>query len=588
MDLFDVLELIGGLSLFLFGMNLMGGALERRAGKSLNTLLGKLTGSKLAGFLTGMGVTAIIQSSSATTVMVVGFVNSGIMTLKQAINVIMGANVGTTITAWVLSLSGIESGNLFVQLLKPSSFTPILALIGIFLFMKPGSTGKDKDTGTIFLGFATLMFGMDTMSAAVAGLKEVEAFRNILVMFSNPILGVVAGAVLTAIIQSSSASVGILQALSSTGQVTIGASIPIIMGQNIGTCVTAMISSVGTNRNARRTSAVHLSFNIIGTTILLILFVLVKNLFDLSGFIDSSANQMTIAVCHTVFNLACTAILLPATGLLEKLSYKLIPEPAGKDSGEELVELDERLMTSPSIALDRCRVVTGDMITVTEDAMAAALRMLDKYDMDTAEEVRRLEGVADHYEDILGSYLVKLGTLDLSDSDSHESAKLLHMIGDLERISDHAVGILASVEELREKGIQFSEPALKELEVMVGAMKETMELAISAYTGNDLDKAMMVEPLKQIVDSLRTTLRTNHIRRMQKGMCTIEAGFVWSDLLTNLGRVADHSANIAGCVIEMSQSKLDLHDYSKAMREGNRDYADTFQMYVEKYLQKVQ
>ncbi len=586
MDLFDILELIGGLCLFLFGMNLMGAALERRAGHGLTTLLGKLTSGKMAGFLTGLGVTAIIQSSSATTVMVVGFVNSGIMTLKQAINVIMGANVGTTVTAWLLSLTGIESGNLFIQLLKPSSFTPVLALIGIILMMAPGSNGKKKDTATILLGFATLMVGMETMSAAVAGLKEVEGFRNILLLFSNPILGVLAGAILTAIIQSSSASVGILQALSSTGQITVGTSIPIIMGQNIGTCVTAMLSSIGTNRNARRTSLVHLSFNVIGTAVLLTLFCLAQALFNLSGFVNGTASETTIAIAHTTFNILCTAMLLPASGLLEKLSYKLIPEPA-TEKDEETVELDERLMTTPAVALEQCRVVTGTMASLSIQSLKQALEQLNAYDADSAAAIRKAEAKADHYEDTLGSYLVKLSTHDLNNADSLESAKLLHMIGDLERISDHAVGILASAEELRDKGIVFTPQAQKELAILREALNETVDLAVTAYETNDLSAAMRVEPLKQIVDALKAQLRSHHILRMQKGECTIEAGFVWSDLLTNLGRVADHCSNIAGCVIELSHQKLDLHDYSKAVREGGSEYADFYEAYSKKYLQHI-
>ena len=587
MDLFDILELIGGLCLFLFGMNLMGAALEKRAGHGLTTLLGRLTSGKLAGFLTGLGVTAIIQSSSATTVMVVGFVNSGVMTLKQAINVIMGANVGTTVTAWLLSLTGIESSNMFVKLLKPSSFTPVLALIGIVLMMAPNSNGKKKDTATILLGFATLMVGMETMSGAVAGLKEVEGFRNILVMFSNPILGVLAGAILTAIIQSSSASVGILQALSSTGQITIGTSIPIIMGQNIGTCVTAMLSSIGTNRNARRTSLVHLSFNIIGTVVLLALFCLAQVVFDLSGLVDSAASEMTIAVAHTAFNILCTALLLPASGLLEKLSYRFIPEPAADAAEEEVVELDERLMTTPAIALERCRVVTGTMVDISVQALKRSLKQLEQYDPDSAGAIRKAEGRADHYEDTLGSYLVKLSTHDLNDADSLESAKLLHVIGDLERISDHAVGILESAEELREKGIVFTPQAKKELSVLRQALGETVDLAVSAYETGDVHTAMQVEPLKQIIDILKAQLRSHHIIRMQKGECTIEAGFVWSDLLTNLGRVADHCSNIAGCVIELSQQKLDLHDYSKIAKAGGYDYAETYEQYSKKYLSNI-
>ena len=587
MDLFDVLELIGGLCLFLFGMNLMGSALEKRAGHGLTTILGKLTTGKIAGFLTGLGVTAIIQSSSATTVMVVGFVNSGIMTLKQAINVIMGANVGTTVTAWLLSLTGIESSNMFVKLLKPSSFTPILALIGIIMIMAPNSNGKKKDTATILLGFATLMVGMETMSGAVAGLKEVEAFRNILVMFSNPILGVLAGAILTAIIQSSSASVGILQALSSTGQINFGAAIPIIMGQNIGTCVTALLSSIGTNRNARRASIVHLSFNIIGTVLLLSLFCAAQALFDLSAFVSSPASEVGIAIAHSSFNLLCTAVLLPASGLLEKLSYRLIPEPETTVQEEEKIELDERLMATPSVALERCRVVTNTMAGISVQALKLSLTQLTKYDPDSAGAIRKGEDRADRYEDILGSYLVKLNTHSLNDADSLESAKLLHMIGDLERISDHAVNILESVEELREKGIVFTPQAQKELSVLQDALNETLDMAITAYETNDLGVAMQVEPLKQIIDILKSQLRSRHILRMQKGECTIEAGFVWSDLLTNLGRVADHCSNIAGCVIETSQYKLDLHDYSKAAKEGGHEYSDTYEKYSKKYLQTL-
>ncbi len=469
MDLFDILTLIGGLCLFLFGMNLMGNALEKRAGQGLNAILGKLTGSKMAGFLTGMGVTAIIQSSSATTVMVVGFVNSGIMSLKQAINVIMGANVGTTVTAWILSLTGIDGKNIFIQLLKPTSFTPVLALIGIVLYMMPGSTSKRKDTATILLGFATLMFGMDAMSGAVAGLKDVPEFQNILIMFSNPILGVLAGAVLTAIIQSSSASVGILQALSSTGAINFGAAIPIIMGQNIGTCVTSMIASVGTNRNARRTSVVHLSFNIIGTVLLLGLFTAARYIFDISAFVNSSATEWGIALTHTVFNVLCTAILLPCAGLLEKLSYKFIPEPVSNRE-EKRIELDERLMATPAVALKQCRLVTCDMAALSMDSMRMAMDMFENFNADNAGFIREEEDRADQYEDILGSYLVKLGSHELGQEEFRESTTLLHMIGDLERISDHAVNILESAEEMHEKGLVFSEGAQREINTLFAAV----------------------------------------------------------------------------------------------------------------------
>ncbi len=585
MDIFNVLTLIGGLCLFLFGMNLMGNALEKRAGHGLNTLLGKLTTGKMAGFLTGLGVTAIIQSSSATTVMVVGFVNSGIMSLKQAINVIMGANVGTTVTAWLLSLSGIDGKAIWVQLLKPMSFTPVLALIGIVLYMMPGSNNnKKKDTATILLGFATLMFGMDIMSGAVAGLKDVPEFRNILTMFSNPILGVLAGAVLTAIIQSSSASVGILQALSSTGQVTFGAAVPIIMGQNIGTCVTALISSVGTTRNARRASIVHLSFNIIGTVLLLALFTIAKSIFNLSAFVDGPASEFGIAVAHSCFNILCTAILLPCSGLLEKLSYKVIPEPADKGEEKKKIEIDERLMATPSVALNQCRVMTEDMAVVSMDALHLAVSMFDKYDPDAADLIREKEDQADRYEDVLGSYLVKLSDCDLSPDDSHEATKLLHMIGELERISDHAVNILESAEELREKNVSFSETARQELTAMLAAVTECVDMALAVFRQNDLAVAARVEPLEEVVDVLKGQLRSSHILRMQRGECTIEAGFIWSDLLTDLERVSDHCSNIAGCTLEMAHAGMNVHGYLDTVRHESPEYALAYKEYAAKYL----
>ena len=578
MDLFDILTLVGGLSLFLFGMDQMGSALERRAGEGLKTMLGRLTSGKAVGFLTGLLVTAVIQSSSATTVMVVGFVNSGIMTLRQAINVIMGANVGTTVTAWIFSLTGIESGNLFVQLLKPTSFTPVLALIGVICMMA-GKSGKRKDTGMILLGFAVLMFGMDTMSGAVAGLRDVPAFREILLMFTNPILGVVAGALLTAIIQSSSASVGILQALASTGQVTFGAAIPIIMGQNIGTCVTAMLSSVGTNRNARRAALVHLSFNILGTASLLLVFQVVKSLVTLP-FLNTGIDQLGIAVVHSVFNVACTALLLPATGLLEKLACRLIPDPEGE---EKLEELDERLMTTPALAVQRCRNVTEIMAGIAAGALRDALEEVTGHDEERAARIMTAEGNADHYEDILGTYLVKLSAMPLSEQDTVEVSELLHMIGDLERISDHAVNLLEAGEELREKKIVFTPAAQKELKQLTAAVDEVVGLAMAAFTAGDLAAAALVEPLEQVVDDLKEKLRLRHILRLQRGECSIEAGFVWSDLLTDLERVADHCSNIAGCVLEMRYERLDLHGYLGAVRTGSAEYAAAYERYARKY-----
>ena len=578
MDFFDILTLVGGLSLFLFGMDQMGSALERRAGEGLKTMLGRLTSGKAAGFITGLVVTAVIQSSSATTVMVVGFVNSGLMSLRQAINVIMGANVGTTVTAWIFSLTGIESSNVFVQLLKPTSFTPILALIGVICMMSSKS-GKRRDTGMILLGFAVLMFGMDTMSGAVAGLRDVPAFREILLMFTNPVLGVLAGALLTAIIQSSSASVGILQALASTGQVTYGAAIPIIMGQNIGTCVTAMLSSVGTNRNARRAALVHLSFNIIGTTVLLVVFQVVKSLVAIP-LLDSGIDQLGIAIVHSMFNVACTALLLPTTALLEKLACRLIPDP---ENEEKLEELDERLMATPALAVQRCRSVTEIMAGIAAGALRDALAELTSHDEERAARILTAESNADHYEDILGTYLVKLSAMPLSEQDTVESSELLHMIGDLERISDHAVNLLEAGEELREKKIVFTDAAQAELKQLTAAVDEVVELAMRAFTANDVTAAAQVEPLEQVVDELKEKLRSHHIVRLQRGECSIEAGFVWSDLLTDLERVADHCSNIAGCVLEMRYERLNLHGYLDTVRAGNADYAAGYEAYARKY-----
>ena len=443
-------------------------------------------------------------------------------------------------------------------------------------------SNRKKDIGVILLGFATLMFGMDTMSASVAGLKDNAAFASILTMFDNPIMGVLAGAVLTGIIQSSSASVGILQALSSTGNISVGMTIPIIMGQNIGTCVTALISSVGTNRNARRASVVHLFFNIIGTCILLTVFWVVRSLFPIQIFSDT-ASEFTIAVCHSIFNIVCTMILLPCAGLLEKLSMKLIPEPKTQGKEEEVNELDERLMNTPAVALERCRVTTAKMARMSVEALKLGIKSLDKFSQDDADLIREYEGKADEYEDILGSYLVKLSTYPMSDKDSHESAKLLHMIGDFERISDHAVNLLESAEEIRDKDIKFTEAGRKELGVLTDAVLEIADKTLEAFENDDIKLASAVEPLEQVIDSLKTQLRAHHIKRMQKGECSIEVGFVWSDLLNNLERVSDHCSNIAGCVIEMTQDSFDLHEYLKGIRSNNGDFAKLFEIYTDKY-----
>lgn len=578
MDIFNVLTMIGGLCLFLFGMNLMGQALERRAGGKLQSLLDKMTGSVAAGFLTGLGITAIIQSSSATTVMVVGFVNSGLMTLRQAINVIMGANVGTTVTAWLLSLAGISGSNIWVNLLKPSSFTPVLALIGIIFYMFCKS-GKKKDTGMILLGFATLMFGMETMSGAVSGLKDVPAFASLFLMFKNPILGVLAGALLTGIIQSSSASVGILQALAVTGQVSYAAAIPIIMGQNIGTCVTALISSVGTQKNAKRAAVVHLMFNVIGVVVLLTAFWIVKIVFA-PAILDENATMSGIAIAHSLFNILCTAMLLPAGGLLEKLAIRIVPDKGGK---EQPVELEERLLITPSVALGRCRAVAGEMARCAGEALHMALTTFENYSPELAESIRENESRCDRYEDELGTYLVRLSAQQLSDAESEEATELLKIIGDFERISDHAVNLLAASEELRSKGLGFSATAEKELKVLIGAVSEILNTAERAFSEKDLAAAAQVEPLKQVIVALKEQMRTRHILRMQQGHCSIEAGFVWSDLLTDLERTADHCSNIAGCVLDAANHGLNLHETLRAMRADDPDFRRAYGTYAEKY-----
>ena len=541
MDIFHFLTLIGGLCLFLFGMNLMGQALERRAGGKLRSLLDKMTGKAMAGFFTGLGITAIIQSSSATTVMVVGFVNSGLMSLRQAIHVIMGANVGTTVTAWLLSLSGIDGSSLWIQLLKPTSFTPVLALIGTVLYMFCQDT-KKKDTGMILLGFATLMFGMDTMSGAVAGLKDVPAFVQLFVLFKNPVLGMLAGALLTGIIQSSSASVGILQALAMTGAVSYGAAVPIIMGQNIGTCVTALLSSVGANTNAKRAAVVHLLFNVIGVAVLLTVFCIVQAV-AAPAILGEQATMSGIATVHSVFNIVCTAMLLPASGLLEKLATRLVPE--GKHKDDATVELDERLLATPSLALQQSRQVAVEMAEHAVRTLKNALTVLQQYSPELAKSIRADEEQCDRYEDGLGTYLVKLSARKMGEAESEEATELLKAIGDFERISDHAVNVLRSAEELQDKGLTFSPDATRELEVLAAAIRQ--------------------------------------ILRMQQGGCSIEAGFVWSDLLTDLERTSDHCSNIAGCVIDAAQHNLNLHETLRTAKAQDSVFASRFDRYAREY-----
>ena len=579
MTIFDGLSLIGGLVLFLYGMNVMGNALEKRAGSRLRAILSGMTSTTFRGFLLGLGVTAVIQSSSATTVMVVGFVNSGLMTLRQAIGVIMGANIGTSVTSWLLSLSAIEGDSLWLQLLKPTSFTPVLALIGIIFYMFQKNP-KRKDTGLIFIGFAVLMFGMDAMSDAVAGLRDVPAFRDILTWFTNPILGVLAGLVLTAVIQSSSASVGILQALTVTGSITYGAAIPIVMGQNIGTCVSAAISAIGASQNAKRTAAVHVLFNTLATLILLPLYYLADWLFALP-FADRLADPVGIAACHTGFNLLAVIVLIPAAGLLEKLACRFVPDTREKEKNQLL---DERLFAAPPVAMERCRTVAVTMAEMAVDSARQALSLLCAYDAKTADAIRQAEEQVDRYEDRLGTYLVKLSALDMTEEDSVRANEILHIIGDFERISDHALNLLDAAEEIREKQFTFTDAARAELSVMMGAVREILDLSLTAFREEDLASAEMVEPLEQVVDELRDTIKKHHIARLRQGGCTIEMGFVLTDILTDLERVSDHCSNVAGCLLEMSHERMDLHRYLQSVKTGTESPFQTrFAAFREKY-----
>ena len=605
MDVFDILQLVCGLALFLYGMDVMGDALKRSAGRKLKTILGTLTSNKFKGFLLGLGVTAIIQSSSATTVMVVGFVNSGTMLLGQAVGVIMGANVGTAVTAWLTALNGIEGGAealAWTEWLKPEAWMPVLAMIGICLIMF-SKKSKMKDLGTILMGFAVLMVGMDLMSGAVSGLKGDPNFTKILTMFSNPILGVLAGTILTAIVQSSSASVGILQALSSTGAISLGAAIPIVMGQNIGTCVTAMISSMGAGKNGKRAALVHLYFNIIGVVVWLGMYYLVGWILSLvnpdmftmtvngvqqTGTLFALADNTPIdmwgiAATHTVFKILSVALMAPFTKLLEKLA--MISIRGDDKKGDEYTNmLDTRLLDTPSVALDRCRTVASQMASVSCTYLRSSVELFDKYDSKTADKIREAEGKVDIYEDELGSYLVKLSSQSMDERDSHEVTKLLHIIGDLERISDHSVNLVDSAEEIKDKELVFSEEAKGELTVLYNAVSEIVTITEQALTTSDLELAARIEPLEQVIDDLRDDIKANHIRRLQKSECTVEHGFVLSDILTNLERVSDHCSNIGGCLIEMAKNDtLDLHDYLHRVHVGGMEYKELFGEYKAKY-----
>lgn len=568
MDIFGVLSLVGGLALFLYGMNVMGAGLEKMSGGKLERILEKLTSNPIKAVLLGAGVTALIQSSSATTVMVVGFVNSGIMKLSQAIGIIMGANVGTTITAWLLSLTGIEGSSFLIQMLKPSSFAPILALIGI-LFTMGGKSDKKRDIGTILLGFAVLMQGMETMSAAVKPLADVPEFTNLLLMFKNPLLGLLAGAFLTAIIQSSSASVGILQALSVTGGFTYGSVIPIILGQNIGTCVTAMLSAVGANKGARRTAFVHLYFNLIGSALFLLLYFAGNAIIGFS-FANDVVGAADIALIHTVFNLFTTLVLLPFTKGLEKLAYLTLPltEDETEKADDTFAVLDERFLQSPAFAIEQCRILINQMAELTRDCFLEATQVLGSYSVEQAEEVIKKENQVDAYNDKVGAYLTRLNGEDLSYHDSLQVTSLLHCITDIERISDHAVNIVESAEVIDKEGHEFSKKGKEELIIYRNAVTDILNRTTEAFISDDISLARTVEPLEEVIDELNKKVKKHHMKRLNKGKCTIELGLVLSDLAMNYERVADHCSNIAVYMLQLTNARLEEHSFTEQMDAG--------------------
>ena len=564
MDIFSILTMIGGLALFLYGMEVLGGGLKKASGGKLEMILEKLTSNKLMAVLLGAGVTAVIQSSSATTVMVVGFVNSGIMKLSQAVGVILGANVGTTITAWLLSLTEVEGTGLILKLLKPTSFSPILAIVGVAMLMT-GKKEKHKNIATIMIGFAVLMFGMDTMSNAVKPLADMPEFQNILLMFSNPVLGMLVGLVLTAIIQSSSASIGILQALCISGAVSYSTAIPIIMGQNVGTCVTALLSCAGASKNAKRAALIHLYYNIIKTVTFMVIFYALNAALHFT-FLDEAASALGVAVIHTAFNVAAVILIFPFTFILEKLAFMTIPESPEETKQEEAGKkeiqiLDARFLDTPGLALEQCKNAAIDMVGYAKEGLFLAIQLIDKFDEKAAEKVIELEELVDHYEDEIGSYLVKLSSKHLSEKDSQELSVLLHCIGDFERISDHAINIMESAKEMFEKELSFSKKAQEELAVFTGAVKDIVNTSILVFQEEDLKLASMVEPMEEAIDYLNSEIKKRHIKRLRKGKCTIEMGFVLSDITTNYERVSDHCSNIALCLLQLNEENFDTHEY---------------------------
>lgn len=584
MDIFAVLAFLGGLAFFLYGMSLMGDGLSRASGGKMEKILEQLTSSKWKGVLLGAAVTAVIQSSSATTVMVVGFVNSGIMKLGQAVGVIMGANIGTTATSWILSLTGIEGGNVFMQLLKPSSFAPILALIGaaLLLFFK---SDKKKNIGTIMVGFAILMYGMDAMSGAVKPLADVPEFGNVLMMFTNPIMGVLAGTIITAVIQSSSASVGILQALCATGSVTYGLAIPIIMGQNIGTCITAILSAIGANKNAKRAAAIHLYFNLIGTAVFMVLFYGI-NMVVRFDFLGDAIGPANVAVIHSIFNVFTTAVLYPFSNMLVRLAKVTVgKEKEGEPKELEVAALDERFLERPSFACEQAMEATRQMAELSRESFNLAVSLFDEYDEKKAQRVCELEDVVDKYEDHVGSYLVELSSRNLSDSDSRALSMMLHCLGDFERISDHSVSVMTAAQELYTKKLSFSEKGQKEMEIYTKAALEITNIAFDSFIKDDLRKAMHVEPLEEVMDSIRSQVKERHVRRLQEGRCTIEMGFILSDICTDYERVADHCSNIAVYLLQRHDNSYDQHAYADVLRHGdNEEFKKECAMYREKYI----
>ena len=580
--IFKIITLLGGLSLFLFGMDTMGKALERQAGGKLQTILAKMSSTVFKGFLLGLAVTAVIQSSSATTVMVVGFVNSGIMTLKQAVGVIMGSNIGTTVTAWILSLAGLEGDSFIIKLFKPSTLAPLIGTIGIVLFMFTKSE-KKKGIGTIMLGFMALMTGMDLMSSSMAFLKTEAWFADLMISFSNPLVGILFGAVLTAIIQSSSASVGILQGLCGTGVVTFGAAIPIILGQNIGTCVTALMGSIGANRNARRTAVVHLLFNVVGVTIFVIVFYGLGLFIDWKFLADSAA-AWDIAVIHTCFNAAATCVLMPMNGLLVKLAYVVIPR---EQTPQKQELLDERLLATPAVAVQRAQEIAGVMAADAAKAMRIAIGLTRKFDAAAMEEVVELEDRTDRYEDALGTYLVKLSDMRLSVADNRILNTLLYTISDIERMGDHALAVAKAALEIEEKKINFSSQAKGELAVLERAVLDVVDCTVSAYTSFDMEQAIQIEPQEQVVDALVREVKSRHVRRLRDGLCTVEYGFVLEDLLTACERTADHCSNVAVEMLQVSEGKLEAHEYLNALKAGelheSAAFAEQFAKYKAQY-----